>query len=226
MNHLVPPNLSPLIRAITARGPDGYRAWGNAECVFADLRVVAFAQYRCLEAYAMTKELPTIVQLVELVMAERIATLDKASERARSELHDWPNDARDRATKLVYDGLFELDAASQIVDITRGSVILDESNDVKRKIDAVFYIPKSWHGDWATVRIAFSRRTPDQLEPRERRRRWGSEAFWEFRCPITACDWVGDDAHVAFFPRSFVESDLAKLRDALILQPTLPEMST
>lgn len=221
MNQPVPPQLSPVIRHAVAASPTRYQARTNAEHVFGDMRAVPWAQYRALERYRTSAEWPAVSDAVRDLVDERASTLTHASPTARYEFAAFPDDVQLRATKLTYDGWAELDAMSQVVDETGAPVILNELNDVQRKIDAVLYVPRWWAASWAQVRLAFSRRPPERLDVRERRRAWASQAAWEFRTRIEDCDWIGAAAHVAFFARTVIVAELAALRDAITMQPTL-----
>jgi hypothetical protein len=204
----VPANLSPLIRLAFEHCPLAYRAWGNAEHVYAAIKVVPIAQNLALDSYVQSAEWPTVEEIVEQVIALTSGTLDARTMAGREFVTD-PDDAHTRAAKLVYDAWAELDAISQCVDISGGLAYLHDSGDTVAKVDCVFYPPRRWMALVPSIRLAFSRRTPDQLEDRERARELASKAMFEFRVPLSRCDWVGV---VACFPTDEVRAQLDELR--------------
>jgi hypothetical protein len=213
----VPANLSPLIRLAFERCGIVYQAWGNAEHVYAAIKVVPIAQNLALDCYVHSAEWPSVENVVEQVIALASGSLD-ARTMAGREFVTYPEDAYARAAKLVYDGWAELDAISQCVDISGGLAYLHDSGDTVAKVDCVFYPPRRWMAIVSTIRLAFSRRSPDQLEDRERIRQLASRAMFEFRVPLSRCEWVG---FVACFPTDEIRAQLDELRALFTVEQVL-----
>ena len=186
------------------------------------MRIVPFVQLRALERWQAGRW-PTVAEMVALVVAERLNTLGQAGPDARSAFYEHHDDVEARAAKLVYDGWVEVDAMSQVADLTGAPVVLNQINDTDHKVDALMYVPREWYASptCTEVRLAFARKTLSALDARERRRHALSQAQWEFRCPMAKWEWVGDYAHVGFFPRAFMAAELDALRFAITTQPTL-----
>ena len=87
---------------------------------------------------------------------------------------------------------------------------LHDLGDTQNKVDCVFYPPRHWEATEQSIKIAFSRRIPEQFDNRERDRQTHSRAAFEFRIPLGKCDWVGS---VACYGDAEFDRQLEVLRD-------------
>jgi hypothetical protein len=90
-------------------------------------------------------------------------------------------------------------------------------NDVRRKVDAVFYPPPTWRSTWTRILVGFKRRSvgsPWTIRQDSRDRQ--SEAHFDFQCPAAHWQMVGT---AACFPRELLADQLGYLRDMVTQLP-------
>jgi hypothetical protein len=217
-SRMVPGNVWQLIRNVVAQSDLPYQARTLAEYVFANMQAVPFVQYHALDHLHATGELPSLFEAQVALLEQLDETyMNALSTDALKQYRHSPDQVALRAVKLAYDAYAELEAGSQLADITRtGLVMLNAYNDVKRKVDAVFYPPPEWRSSWPRVLVGFKRSSMAGFGFRELRRDGRSEAEWNFRCPTMSCEWVGT---MACFPRDVLVDQIDQMRKHITSLP-------
>jgi hypothetical protein len=208
-SRLVPGYLSGVIRAMFNHCDLPYRSRTFAEYVFGKVYAVPLVQYAAIDHLHDTGELPSIEEARDMLLDVVADQLDQLSAEAVDQYKQFPDHVSIRATKLVYDAYAELDAASQVAELTAAALMLNTTNDVRRKVDAVFYPPRSWRSSWPRVLLGFKRSARVGWRWHEERRDNRSEAHFQFHCPQARWEMVGA---IACFPSDLVAEQLGQLR--------------